>query len=72
VTPEAFQRALRSFSNRRPFVPFEIELVSGDSFAVRHPEAVMIRGNLVLFTQPDRSQRLFDSSSIAQFRDIRV
>jgi hypothetical protein len=65
----AFRRALRAFSRRRPFIAFTIELYSGDTVSVRHPEAVIVRGNLIVCRHLDRSQRLFDSSSVCQLRD---
>lgn len=69
MTPDGFARALRAFARRRPFGTFVIEMVSGDQLEVRHPEAVHIRDNVVLFIDVDRQQRLFDSTSVCQLRE---
>jgi len=53
MTPRSFQRALLSFTRRKPFLPFRIELISGDHFTVAHPEAVQIRGNLIFLRCDD-------------------
>jgi hypothetical protein len=67
----ALQRALLSFTRRRPFLPFEMELTSGDKFLVAHPEAVQMRGNLIYYIATTGRQRLFDSSSVCQLLDPR-
>ncbi len=64
-----FVRSLRSFCHRRPFRPFLVELVSGTVFRVRHPEAVMLQREVVIFTAPDSTQRLFDCTTICQLFD---
>jgi hypothetical protein len=71
VTPQGFERALRSFARRRPFLPYSIEFVSGDLLQIAHPEAADIRGNVVLHIAPDGRQRLFDSWSVCQLLDSR-
>jgi len=71
MTQEAFRRALRAFSKRAPFRPFEIQLMTGEWFVVNHPEAVMVRENLVVCTHPDERHRLFDGASVCQLADVR-
>jgi hypothetical protein len=69
VTPVNFQIALNAFCNRRPFRPFVVELVSGDRFRVRHPEALVLRGTLAVYNAPNQAIRLFDSESVCQLGD---
>jgi hypothetical protein len=68
-TPD-FARSLRAFTQRRPFRPFLLELVSGDRFLVRHPEAVILRGDLVYWRTPQRLARLFDTTTVCQLLDV--
>jgi hypothetical protein len=72
VNHDAFARALSAFCRRTPFAPFRIELITGESFVVHHPEAVVVRGDLAFFRQPDRVQRLFDGNSVCQLTDISI
>ena len=64
-----FEIALRSFARRRPFKPFFVELVSGDLFQVRHPEAIRLRGGVAVFIDPQRNHKLFDSHTVCQLCD---
>lgn len=42
---------LGDYQNAEPFRPYQLHMVSGRTFAIRHPEMVMVRrGSLVLFT----------------------
>jgi hypothetical protein len=69
MTPANFERALRAFVQRTPFQPFRVELLSGDAFAVIHPEALSLRGETAMFTWPDGRHKLFDSHSVCQIFD---
>jgi hypothetical protein len=69
MTSKGFERALLSFTRRRPFLPFEIQLITGDQIRIVHPEAVQIRGNIIFHVAPNGRQRLFDSTSVCQLRD---
>jgi hypothetical protein len=69
VTPVNFPRALRGFTRRQPFLPFGVELVSGDRLRVVHPEALSLRGELAMSIATDGSVRLFDSQSVSQLYD---
>jgi hypothetical protein len=69
MTPRAFQRALVAFTRRKPFLPFQIELISGDQFLIAHPEALRIRGNLILHVVTTGRQRLFEPASVCQLLD---
>jgi hypothetical protein len=69
MTPENFVVALRAFVRRQPFRPFRVELTSGDRIRVQHPEALLMRGQVVMYIAPDTSVKLFDSSSVCQLFD---
>jgi len=63
-------RSLRAFVRCVPFQPFLIELVSGDRFIIRHPEAARFRGEVIVFVDPQGLHRLFDSDSVCQLLEI--
>ena len=44
MTDENLVRALYAFTRRRPFVPFLIQLMSGEMIRIAHPEAIRPRG----------------------------
>ena len=69
MTPQNFQQTLRAFSRRQPFRPFVVELVSGDRFRVRHPEALSMRGTVAMFIGPNAAVKLFDSDNVSQLCD---
>jgi hypothetical protein len=47
-----------------------MELVTGHSIAITHPEAVVLVERLVICRDADRTHRVFDSSSVCQFHDL--
>jgi len=65
-----FVIALRAFTTRRQFQPFVVELNTGFRFVVRHPEALMLRRELAVYTRRDYFVRLFDASSVTQLCDL--
>ncbi|HEY2414786.1 MAG TPA: hypothetical protein VGI40_21250 [Pirellulaceae bacterium] len=69
MSPEGFQKALRSFARRRPFRPFRIEFITGEEIVARHPEAVDIRGSVLVYISPGRHLRMFDSHSVCQLKE---
>jgi hypothetical protein len=69
VSPESFPRAFQAFLSRRPFLPFLIELESGDRISVTHPEAIRQFGDLFVHRAPDRTQKMFEVSAVCQFID---
>jgi len=69
MTTEMLRIALRGFVRRRPFLPFLIELVSGDRFLVTHPEAVDQVREFFVYRGPDRRQRVFGAAGVAQLLD---
>lgn len=70
MTDENFRKSLQAFIRRRPFRPFEVELVSGDRFTVKHPEALAHSGAVAVNIDPDADIRIFDSRSVSQLADV--
>lgn len=70
MTDANFKKSLLAFIRRRPFKPFQVELVSGDRFTVEHPEALVQGGAVAAYINPDGDIKLFDSSSVSQLADI--
>lgn len=60
---DTFARALRLFNTARPFRPFTVELVNGARLISRHPEAMILHGDLAVFTELDRETEYFDATS---------
>ncbi|HSI33004.1 MAG TPA: hypothetical protein VK986_05385 [Tepidisphaeraceae bacterium] len=66
MTPEHFQTTIRAFQKRTPFAPYLVELVSGDRVRVDHPEALVIRGGVVVFVSADGAPAIFDHEGVSQ------
>ena len=66
MEPESFERSLRAFTRRSPFVAFSVELTSGGSFPVDHPEALVWRGGLAAYVAPDGTPTLFDHAGVTR------
>jgi hypothetical protein len=48
MVKENFERRLRAFARRAPFKPFVVELISGTTIQVDHPEALVSRGGVAV------------------------
>ena len=70
MTVNGLDTSLRAFARRRPFKHFLLEFFSGDRIVVRHPEAVLIRPDVVVFTSPAGAYHLFESDSVCQLLDL--
>jgi hypothetical protein len=66
MQPQTFERSLRAFSQRVPFQPFAVELVSGSLITVDHPEALVFRSGLAAYIAPDGTPSLFDHEGVSQ------
>jgi hypothetical protein len=64
---ETFLEALQRMSRVTPFLPFTVELVNGIRIVSRHPEAIRMEGDLAVYTEPDGTAQLFDTSSVVRF-----
>lgn len=69
MSHDEFVHALYVFTRRRPFKSFKVELISGDRFAVVHPEAIRPSKKLFLHVSPDFTKRLFDATAVSHFLD---
>lgn len=69
MTTASFVRALRAFTVRRPFRPFVLEFMTGTELLVRHPEALAIDGDVIMYRSADGLYCLFDSGSDSVLRD---
>jgi hypothetical protein len=66
-----FERAVESYCRRTPFVPFYVELVSGQSVLVNHPEALPRRSGIAVLIKADSAGYcVFDSASVSQLYDV--
>jgi hypothetical protein len=61
-----FERSLRAFQRRTPFLPFTVALVNGDGFQIDHPEALVIRDGVAVFVAAGGVPTLFDHESVSQ------
>ncbi|MDZ4687248.1 MAG: hypothetical protein SH850_19405 [Planctomycetaceae bacterium] len=66
-----FARSLQGFHRRRPFKPFEVELVSGERIQVDHPEALAFRGKgVAVYVDLRGGFTLLDHESVCSLRDL--
>ena len=62
-----FDRVLQQLHRRAPFRSFVVELLNGDSVAVDHPEALIVRGGTAIFVAADGTPTWFDHESVNSF-----
>jgi hypothetical protein len=63
---QTFDEGLRGLSRRAPFKPFMVELVSGKSFTVDHPDALVFRAGVAVFIDPRGALSIFDHESVSR------
>jgi hypothetical protein len=63
---DTFARALALLNAARPFQPFTVELVNGGRLVSRHPEVIILSGDLALFTDLDDKTEYFDADSVVR------
>ena len=69
MTETEFGAALKAYYARRPFRPFVVEFVSGESLTVAHPDCVARRNALYFFRGAGGLQCLFAASSVCRLFD---
>lgn len=69
MTRENFETVFRTFSNRRPFPPFTLELVSGSRIEVNHPEALTLHEELIVYKSTRGVWSVFEYGSVIRFID---
>lgn len=67
---DAFERALRSFSQRKPFKAFVVELVSGSCLQIDHPESLISRGPVAVHIDKNYEYTLFDHTTVSKMTSI--
>jgi hypothetical protein len=70
MTPHLFEKALRAFCRRRPFLPFLIEFTSGNELLVSHPEAIRREADLFVSRLTDGGNQVFASDSVSRLLDV--
>jgi hypothetical protein len=63
---EAFERSLRAFSRRKPFQPFIVEMVSGTTLQIEHPEALIFRSRVAVYVDKDNEITHFDNTGVSK------
>ena len=69
MTKRIFESTLRAYQIRHPFKPFLVELTSGTSLEVRHPEGLISHGGAAVYVEPDGRITIFDAHGVARFSD---
>ncbi len=70
MTAKEFQERLVSLLHKRPFVPFEVELLCGDKFVVDRSDAVSWGGGAAGFIAADGEIYLFDYTRHAGLQNV--
>ena len=66
MNAKSFERSLRAFARRRPFRPFVVELVSGTSLLIEHPEALIFRGAVAIHIDKEDEWTIFDNEGVSK------
>ncbi len=67
---ESFERSLNAFARRVPFKPFRVELTSGTTIRIEHPEALVVRGGVAVYVAPDGPISLLDPQGAVRLSDV--
>ncbi|MBW3540373.1 MAG: hypothetical protein KY476_08890 [Planctomycetes bacterium] len=67
---ENFDQSLRGFHRRRPFRPFLVELVSGSTVRIEHPEALVYRAGSAVYIAANGEIHLFDHEGVSRISDV--
>jgi hypothetical protein len=60
MTRDSFEQTLRALLRRKPFEPFEVELLDGERFLVDRSDAVSMGGGAAGFIAEDGEIYFFD------------
>lgn len=66
---ENFERSLHAFVRRRPFKPFNAELVSGSEVRIEHPDALVFRGGVAVYVDTSGQPTIFDHEGVSRLFD---
>ena len=64
---DTFAMVLRSLTRRRPFLPFFLELASGERLDVSHPEALIIQQGVIVFRSAQRDLSVLTPTAVVRF-----
>ena len=68
MKPANFDKLFKKLSRRRPFRPYQVELVSGTTISVQHPEALAYGNGTGVFFDPQGGVELFDAEEVSSLR----
>jgi putative addiction module component (TIGR02574 family) len=66
MTPEQFDMELRTWTKRRPFLPFVVELITGERITIEHP-GVAFGGGVAGFLSPEEGLVDFGCEEVRSF-----
>jgi hypothetical protein len=69
MTKRIFETTLKAYQIRRPFKPFLVELVSGTTLEIRHPEGLITQRGAAVYVNGDGEITIFDAEGVARFAD---
>lgn len=67
MPPEAFKEAMQILRGQSPFRPYIIEFTSGSQIEVRHPEAVILHDEILIYRNGKGGYSLFEYESVCRF-----
>ena len=67
MTADNFDQTLQAFTERSPFRPFTVVLLSGKQFEVDRPRAMVQRDGVAIFVGPGGVPIVFDHEGVEQF-----
>ena len=68
MKPANFDKLYKKVSHRKPFRAYEVELVSGATISVQHPEALAYGNGMGVFFDPQGGFELFDAEEVNSLR----
>lgn len=70
MTFDNLMLGLNAFLRRRPFLPFVVQLFTGENILIAHPEAFRPHGRAFLYNGLNNRSRVFDAASVCQILDL--
>ena len=61
-----FDATIKAFKSQRPFRPFTVTIVTGESWEVDHHDAILVRDGVALYAMPGGIPVIFDHEGVAQ------
>ncbi len=68
---QVFERTLRAFTQRKPFKPFVVQLISGTQLTIDHPEALVHRGRAAMHVDQKGNFTLFENEGVSRLAAIK-